>query len=341
MKKIRWGILSTAKIGVGKVIPAMQKGKYSEVVAIASRSEARAREAADRLGIKNAHGSYQALLADPEVDAVYNPLPNDQHVPWSIRALEAGKHVLCEKPIGLSAAEGRQLADASAKHPKLKLMEAFMYRHHPQWKYAKEMILAGRIGRLRTIQTFFSYFNDDPGNIRNDPAKGGGGLMDIGCYAISLSRWLFDAEPSRVFGHVEIDPSWGIDRMSSAILDFGNGGSATFTCSMAVNPLQVVHVVGTEGPDRALGGPVQRPQRASHVPSDIRIEMGRSSGSRSTTCDQHTIQRRPVRRGRSSTIAPGPDADRRRHPEHGHDRGDLRLGSVRPRLGRAESNLKI
>ena len=197
MSKIRWGILSTAKIGVEKVIPAMQRGTLTEVVAIASRTEAKAREAADRLGIAKAYGSYEALLADPDIDAIYNPLPNDQHVPLSIKALEFGKHVLCEKPIGLSAAEGRKLADASAKHPKLKLMEAFMYRHHPQWRTAKELVKSGRIGKLRTIQTFFSYYSDDPHNIRHDPAMGGGGLMDIGCYAISLSRWLFDAERRR------------------------------------------------------------------------------------------------------------------------------------------------
>ena len=289
MKKIRWGILSTAKIGVAKVIPAMQKGALSEVVAIASRSEAKAREAADALDIARSHGSYEALLADPEVDAIYNPLPNDQHVPWSIRALEAGKHVLCEKPIALSAAEGRTLADAAARHPKLKLMEAFMYRHHPQWRTAKEMIRAGRIGRLRTIQTFFSFFNDDPSNIRHDPAMGGGGLMDIGCYAISLSRWLFDAEPARVLAHVEIDPAWKIDRMASAILDFGDGGSATFTCSMAVSALQVVQVVGTEGRIELSEVPFNAP---NNVPCALRVQRNHGPVERVEveTCDQYTIQ---------------------------------------------------
>ena len=260
MTKVRWGILSTAKIGVEKVIPAMQRGDLTDVVAIASRTEARARQAADKLGIGRSFGSYEALLADPDVDAIYNPLPNDQHVPWSIRALEAGKHVLCEKPIGLSAVEGRQLADASARYPRLKLMEAFMYRHHPQWRATKDLVDSGQIGKLRTIQTFFSYFSDDSGNIRSDPAKGGGGLMDIGCYAISLSRWLFETEPARVFGHVEVDPSWGVDRLASAILDFGDGGSATFTCSMALNPLQVVHVVGTEGRIELSEVPFKRAQ---------------------------------------------------------------------------------
>jgi predicted dehydrogenase len=289
MSKIRWGILSTAKIGVAKVIPAMQKGSMTEVVAIASRTEAKARDWAEKLGIPRSYGSYEALLADPEVDAVYNPLPNDQHVPWSIKALEAGKHVLCEKPIGLSAVEGRTLADASAKYPDLKLMEAFMYRHHPQWRSAKELVKAGKIGKLRTIQTFFSYFSDDPRNIRHDPAMGGGGLMDIGCYAISLSRWLFDAEPMRVLGHVEIDPNWGIDRMASAIMDFGDGGSATFTCSMAVNQFQVVNVVGTEGRIELSEVPFNAP---NSQPCALRVQRGYGPIERieMETCDQYTIQ---------------------------------------------------
>jgi predicted dehydrogenase len=289
MSKIRWGILSTAKIGVEKVIPAMQRGEFTEVVAIASRTEAKARQAADKLGIAKAYGSYEALLADPDVDAIYNPLPNDGHVPWSIRALEAGKHVLCEKPIGLSASEGRQLADAAAKFPKLKLMEAFMYRNHPQWKAAKELVKSGRIGKLRTIQTFFSYYSDDQTNIRSSPEMGGGGLMDIGCYAISLSRWLFDAEPARVLAHVEVDPNWGVDRMASAILDFGDGGSATFTCSMAVNPLQVVQVVGTEGRIELSEVPFNAPTR---VPCVVRVQNGSGAIERIEvqTCDQYTIQ---------------------------------------------------
>lgn len=289
MSKIRWGILSTAKIGVEKVIPAMQRGTLTEVVAIASRSEAKARQAADKLGIARAHGSYEALLADPEVDAIYNPLPNDGHVPWSIRALEAGKHVLCEKPIGLSAREGRRLADASARFPKLKLMEAFMYRHHPQWRTAKEMVKSCRIGKLRTIQTFFSYYSDDPRNIRSAPEMGGGGLMDIGCYAISLSRWLFDSEPARVLGLVEIDKDWGVDRMASAILDFGEGRSATFTCSMAVNPLQVVHAVGSEGRIELSEVPFNAP---NSVPCVVRLQRGDGPIERTEveTCDQYTIQ---------------------------------------------------
>jgi predicted dehydrogenase len=287
--QVRWGVLSTAKIGVEKVIPAMQRGEFCKVVALASRSEEKARAAAEKLGLPRAYGSYEALLADPEIDAIYNPLPNDLHVPWSIKALEAGKHVLCEKPIGLSAAEGRTLADAAAKFPDLKVMEAFMYRLHPQWKLAKELVKSGKIGKLRTIQTFFSFFNDDPHNIRHDPAMGGGGLMDIGCYAISLSRWLFDQEPKRVLAHVEIDPEWKVDRMASAILDFGDGGSATFTCSMAVTAYQSVQIIGTEGRIELSEVPFNAP---TIVPCILKVQrnFGEIERIEVETCNQYTIQ---------------------------------------------------
>jgi predicted dehydrogenase len=246
VKKIRFGVLSTARIGVQKVIPAMQHGKHTEVVAIASRSLEKARDVVRHLGIPRWYGSYEALLSDPDVDAVYNPLPNDQHVRWSIRALQAGKHVLCEKPIGLSSAQGRDLVAAARRHPRLKVMEAMMYRHHPQWRKAKELVETGQIGNLKAIQVFFTFYNDDSSNIRNNPLKGGGALMDIGCYAASLSRWLFNAEPQRVFGLLENDPRFRVDRLASAILDFGVG-HATFTCSTQVAPFQRAHVAGTEG----------------------------------------------------------------------------------------------
>lgn len=287
MNKIRFGILSTAKIGVEKVIPAMQRGKLTEVGAIASRSRDKAQSAAKKLGIPRFHGSYDELLADPAVDAIYNPLPNDQHVPWSLRAMEAGKHVLCEKPIGLSAAEGRQLRDAATSLPQLKVMEAFMYRHHPQWRQAKELVTSGAIGRLRTIQTIFAYFNDDPANIRNNPALGGGSLMDIGCYAISLSRWLFAGEPRRVLGLVEYDPRFQVDRLASAILDFGHG-TATFTCSTQVAPLQSVQVIGERGRIELSDIPFNAP---NDRPCVLRLQQG-SEGSRIEleVCDQYTIQ---------------------------------------------------
>jgi predicted dehydrogenase len=245
-RKVRWGVLSTAKIGTAKVIPALAKSQHCEVIAIASRSIDKARGAAIPLGIPKAYGSYEELLADPDIEAIYNPLPNHLHVPLSIAALESGKHVLCEKPIGLSRDEAITLAEAGKRHPELKLMEAFMYRHHPQWRRTKELATGGAIGTLRTIQSFFSYFKDDPTDIRSKPEWGGGGLMDIGCYNISLSRFLFDDEPRRVYGVVEYDPKLGVDRLTSAILEFDRGTSS-FTCGTQLVPYQRVNVFGTTG----------------------------------------------------------------------------------------------
>lgn len=245
MTKLRWGILSTAKIGREKVIPAIQKGKLSEVLAIASRQKESAEKEAARLNIPKAYGSYDDLLADPEIDAVYIPLPNHLHVEWSIKAMQAGKHVLCEKPIGLSCAEAKKLLDLSKQYPELKVMEAFMYRFHPQWIKAKNLVTEGSIGELKTIHSFFSYYNVDPANIRNQSDKGGGGLMDIGCYNISLSRHIFNEEPIKVSGLAEIDPQTGVDRLASGILQFSNGNS-TFTCSTQLVPYQRVNIFGTD-----------------------------------------------------------------------------------------------
>ncbi len=286
MSRIRWGILSTARIGTVKVIPAMQQSEHCEITAIASRDHARARQAADELDIARSYGSYEELLADPEIEAIYNPLPNHLHVPWSIKALEAGKHVLCEKPIGLTAAEGQMLVDAGAKHPQLKLMEAFMYRHHPQWQKTREIIRSGGIGELRTIQSFFAYFNDDAANIRNQVELGGGGLMDIGCYNVSLSRFLFAAEPERVMGLVEYDPRMGTDRLASGMLDFGRGTS-TFTCSTQLDPYQRVNVFGTTGRieiEIPFNAPPDRPCRLWHQ------QCGEIEEIVFGICDQYTIQ---------------------------------------------------
>jgi predicted dehydrogenase len=286
MSKVRWGILSTAKIGLLKVIPAMQRAEHCEIVAIASRDLPRAQSAAKRLGIPKAIASYEQLLADKDVDAVYIPLPNHLHVPWSIKALEAGRHVLCEKPIGLSAAEGQTLVDAARRFPKLKVMEAFMYRHHPQWQRAKQLVQQGAIGRLCTIQSFFSYYNDDPRNIRNRSDAGGGGLADIGCYCISLSRFIFEAEPKRVFGIVEYDPRFGTDRIASGILDFGSGTS-TFTCGTQLAPYQRVNLFGTEGRveiDIPFNAPPDRPCAMRHERADHVEEISLDA------CDQYTIQ---------------------------------------------------
>lgn len=286
MNRVRWGILGTANIGTAKVIPAMQQGAYCEVVAIASRKLESAQAAAERLGIPKAYGSYEELLADPEIDAIYNPLPNHLHVPWSVKALEAGKHVLCEKPLAPTLAEEELLFAAAQRYPHLKVMEAFMYRLHPQWQRARQIVLNGRLGELRTIQAFFSYYLDDPTNIRNLPEAGGGGMLDIGCYTVSLARFLFDAEPRRVLGLVEFDPVFKTDRLASALLDFGRG-TATFTCSTQLAPYQRVNIFGTQGrleieiPFNAPPNQVTRLffQRGNES-EEIRLEA----------CDQYTIQ---------------------------------------------------
>ena len=287
MAKIRWGILSTAKIGTLKVIPGMQRGEFCDVVAIASRDANRAKQTADALGIAKSYGSYEELLADADVDAIYNPLPNHLHVPWSIKALEAGKHVLCEKPIGLSAEEGQQLVEAGARFPRQKLMEAFMYRHHPQWQRARQLVQRGDVGELRTIQSFFSYHNVDAANIRNRAdIGGGGGLMDIGCYNISLSRFIFDAEPQRVLGIVEYDPTFEIDRLASGIMEF-EGGTSSFTCGTQLVPYQRVNIFGTTGRveiEIPFNAPPDKPCRLWHQQGEAVAEITFD------ICDQYTIQ---------------------------------------------------
>jgi predicted dehydrogenase len=247
IERVRWGVLSTARIGVEKVIPAMQRADNLEVVAIASRDDVRARDAAARLHLPHAFGSYEALLASPEVDAVYIPLPNHLHVPWSIRAIEAGKHVLCEKPIGLTTGEAEELRAAAAARPDLKVMEAFMYRFHPQWLEARRWIEEGEVGELRHVHAHFAYHNVNPHDVRNRPEIGGGGLLDIGCYDVSLSRFLFGREPERVVATLEKDPDFGVDRRVSALLDFGGGATASLTSATQLEPYQRVHAFGAKG----------------------------------------------------------------------------------------------
>jgi predicted dehydrogenase len=242
---VRWGVLSTARIGVDKVIPATRTAPRCEVVAIASRELARAQAAASALGIERAYGSYEALLADPDVDAVYNPLPNDLHAPWTIAAAGAGKHVLCEKPLAMDAAEAERMI-AACEEAGVLLMEAFMYRLHPTWEAVRELVISGRIGELRAVQSWFSYFNDDPNDIRNVAASGGGALYDIGCYSVNLSRMLFGTEPVRIQGSVTRDPVMGIDTLTSGILGFADG-VATFTCAIRAEPDQRVHIYGANG----------------------------------------------------------------------------------------------
>src|SRR5581483_12403383 len=244
-KKIRWGVLSAANIGIKKVLPAMQRGQLSTVAAIASRDLTRARAAAAQLDIPTAYGSYEELLADTNIDAIYNPLPNQLHVPWTIRAAEAGKHVLCEKPLAMTAVEASSLI-AVRERTGVLIGEAFMIRCHPQWLRARQLIDEGRIGALRAVAGFFSYFNTDPANIRNQPECGGGALYDIGCYCIQAARYGFGQEPVRVAGLVERDPQMKTDRLTSALMEFP-GGQAIFTCSTQLVPCQRVQFLGTKG----------------------------------------------------------------------------------------------
>tara|TARA_B100000809_G_scaffold263274_1_gene316117 strand:- start:5003 stop:6016 length:1014 start_codon:yes stop_codon:yes gene_type:complete len=285
--KVRWGVISTALIGTAKVIPAMQAARFCDIRAIASRNLEKAEATAAELGISTAYGSYEELLADPDIEAIYNPLPNHLHVPVSIQALEAGKHVLCEKPIGLTAAEGQQLVDAARAHPELKVMEAFMFRHHPQWQKAQQLVSDGRIGSLRTIQSFFSYHNVDPDNIRNRADIGGGGMMDIGCYPISLSRFIFDRTPQRVFAIAEFDSRFQTDILASVTLDFGNGTS-TFTSSTQLAPYQRVNIFGDAGRieiEIPFNAPPDQACRLWHQDENAEIEEIHFE-----VCDQYGIQ---------------------------------------------------
>jgi predicted dehydrogenase len=245
VEPVRWGIISTAKIGTVKVIPAMQRGTLCRIEGIASRDLGRAQAAATQLGIGKAYGSYEELLADPDIEAVYNPLPNHLHVPVSAQAAEAGKHVLCEKPLALTAAEAATLIEVRDRSGVL-MQEAFMVRHHPQWLRVRELVREGRIGDLRAIQGFFSYNNTNPENIRNKADIGGGGIYDIGCYPIVGSRYLFGNEPLRVVSLIERDPVMKIDRLASALLEFPNG-YAQFTCSTQLVPYQRIQFFGTAG----------------------------------------------------------------------------------------------
>ena len=245
MRRLRWGVLSTAAIARTKVIPAIQAAEHCEVVAIASRDASLGSAVAEELAIPTSYGSYEALLADPQVEAVYIPLPNHLHAEWAMAAAAAGKHVLCEKPLALSASDSERIIEA-ADRAGVQLMEAFMYRFHPSWVAVRELVAAGRIGTLTAVQSWFSFYNDDPANIRNILDAGGGALYDIGCYSINLSRMLFGAEPDRVEGAIVRDGASGVDIVTSGILGFGDG-IASFTCSTRAEDDQRVDVYGTSG----------------------------------------------------------------------------------------------
>lgn len=290
MEKIRWGVLGVARIATEKVIPAMQRGGWSAVTAVASRDRAKAEAAAAHLGIPKAFGSYEELLLDREIDAVYIPLPNHLHVPWTIKAAEAGKHVLCEKPIALSSADARRLIDVRDRTG-VKIQEAFMVRTHPQWIRARALVREGQIGDVRVMVGAFSYFNRDASNIRNVPEFGGGGLMDIGCYLINTSRFIFDRAPDRVIGLLERDPDLRVDRLASMLLDFGRQQAAG-VCSTQLAPYQRMQILGTRGRieiEIPFNAPSDRPctifldRAGDPMGAGVeRIELD--------TCDQYTIQ---------------------------------------------------
>lgn len=288
--KIRFGVLSTANIGLKKVIPAMQLGQDTVVTAIASRDLAKAKEAAGALGIATAYGSYEELLADPKIDAIYNPLPNPLHVPWTVKAAEAGKHVLCEKPLSMTVAEARTLLEVRARTG-VKICEAFMIRSFPQWLRLRELLQEGRVGELRSVTGFFSYFNVKPENIRNRVEMGGGGVYDIGCYPIHAARYAFRQEPKRVVALLDRDPQMGTDRLASALLDF-NGGQATFTCSTQLIPYQRMQFLGTRGRielEIPFNAPNDRPTR---ILIDATGDLAGSGITAETfpAADQYTLQ---------------------------------------------------
>jgi predicted dehydrogenase len=288
--QLRWGVLSTAAIGLKKVIPAMQRGEHTRVTAIASRDLAKAQEAAKALDIAKAYGSYEELLADPEIDAIYNPLPNQLHIPWTAKAAEAGKHVLCEKPLSMTLAEAKTLL-AVRERTGVKIGEAFMIRSYPQWLRLRELLDTGTVGELRSVTGFFSYFNIDPKNIRNKVEAGGGALMDIGCYLIHASRYAFCQEPKRVVGCIDRDPAMGTDRLTSGILEFA-GGHAIFTCSTQLIPYQRIQFLGTRGRieiEIPFNAPPDRPTR---IFIDASGDLSGSGVTTETfpTCDQYTLR---------------------------------------------------
>lgn len=282
-EKVRWGVLGNAKIAREKVIPAMQKGEHCAVTAIATQRVAETQPVAERLGIAKVYGSYDELLADPEIDAIYNPLPNHLHVPWSIKAAAAGKHVLCEKPIGLNVAEAEKLIAARDQYG-VKMGEAFMARTHPQWLKALELARNGSLGELRLVLGGFSYFNRDAANIRNKADLGGGALMDIGCYPITLSRMLFGEEPQSALASIERDPDFGTDRFTSAILEYSGARQCVFSCSTQLNPFQRMILIGTQGKveiEIPFNAPPDKP---------CRIKIGDADWQELPVADQYTIQ---------------------------------------------------
>ena len=258
MRSVAWGVLGTGRIGLTRALPGMKKSACCDIRAVASRSAERGRAFAQALSIPRVHDSYEALIADPDIEAIYNALPNHLHVTYAIKAAEAGKHVLCEKPIALTAGEACALRAVAGR---ALIMEAFMVRFHPQWLLARDWLRDGRIGRLATVQMAFSYNNPDAANIRNQADIGGGALYDIGCYAIVAGRFFFGVEPTRGVALVDRDPAFRTDRVTSALVDFGEGRRLDFTVSTQCVPHQRIQLIGTKGRIE-LHIPVNPPQGA-------------------------------------------------------------------------------
>ncbi|HVH57280.1 MAG TPA: Gfo/Idh/MocA family oxidoreductase [Vicinamibacterales bacterium] len=289
-QRLTWGVLGTAKIAVQKVIPAIQLAASCQVTAIASRDWRKADDVARRLGIPRAYGSYEALLADPDIDIVYIPLPNHLHVPWATRAAEAGKHVLCEKPIASNAAQARELLGVRDRTG-VRIQEAFMIRTHPQWLGSKAIVDAGELGDVGAMSGFFSYYNVDPTNVRNIAELGGGGLLDIGCYLVNTARFIFGTEPLRVAATVDVDHRFGVDRLSSMVLDFG-GRHAIGTCSTQLQYYQRVHIIGTRGRidiEIPFNAPVDRPCRIA-IDRTGDVHGGGVEYLEFEICNQFTLQ---------------------------------------------------
>jgi predicted dehydrogenase len=287
---VRWGILGVAQIALNQVIPALQSAANCRIVAIASRERARADDAARRLGIARAHGSYEALLADPEIEAIYNPLPNSLHVDWTIRAAEAGKHVLCEKPIGMDARDAERLLAVRARSGVM-LQEAFMYRHHPRWRRVVELVHGGAIGKVELTAALFTYNRPKPDDVRNIASLGGGVILDIGAYGVHSARRVRGREPLRVMCRLERHAQFGTDRLVTAMLDFGDVLS-TFALCNGVTPMQEMRIFGSEA-RLDLARPYVP---AKDRPTEIVIDRAKIIGEDATTietfapADQYAIQ---------------------------------------------------
>ncbi len=288
-RKIRWGILSTAKIGREKVIPAIMESPSSEVVAIASRNLDRAREVAAELGIPRALGSYEDLYADPEIDAIYNPLPNHLHVECTLAAARAGKHVLCEKPAALDAAEAAKLLDCPKDG---RISEAYMVPYRPPGLRAREIIRSGELGEVRVVRAAFGYFNMAADNVRNMKDIGGGAILDIGCYPVTGGRFFFEGEPERVVSLIDRCPQFGTDRQASVIADFGSGRQLAFTVSTQLVPHQTMEMIGTRGRVE-LVIPYNAPANsATAIQVDQGLTFDGTLARREIipACDQYTLQ---------------------------------------------------